>query len=220
MRDLLTLQDSLQRDLAWRKRELSSIKTSVAHAADTDGHMFRSFHVLACSHWEGFLKKALTLYIEHVFAQEFALKSFAPFVRALAFFKSVKEASKANYPGSKLHHLALAEAMPSTLDSHPLRATWDVDTEGNPGQEVLERLISSAGLDPKLGMPDATWETTKKFINEQLLKDRNAIVHGSGTPVTRSDLLDRVDRLIRILDAVSTEIMACATNRRYLQPSH
>lgn len=217
MKDLIALQDALQKDLAWRKRELSSIKTSVTQAADIDGHTFRSCHVLACSHWEGFLKKALTLYIQHVFSQEIALKKFAPFVLALAFFKDVKEAGKANYPGSKLHHLALAEAMALSLDAHPVKATWDVDTEGNPGQEVLERLISSTGLDPKLGMAEATWETTKKFINEQLLKDRNSIVHGSGMPVKRSDLLDRVDRLLRILDAVSAEVMACATAKRYLK---
>ena len=197
--------------------------TGGSHSAQanvkTDGAAgtFRSGHVLACSHWEGFLKKALTLYIEHVFAQELALKKFAPFVLALAFFKKVKEAGKANYPGSKLNHLALAEAMSPTLDAHPTRATWDVDTEGNPGEEVLARLISSTGLDPKLGMNEATWETTKKFINEQLLKDRNDIVHGSGKPVKREELLDRVDRLLKILDAVSAEIMTCATDKRYIK---
>lgn len=217
MKDLMTLQDALQRELAWRKRELSSIRVSVAQAAATDEHTFRSGHVLACSHWEGFLKKALSLYIQHVFAQDVALKKFAPFVLALAFFKGVKNAGKANYPGSKLNHLALAETMSSTLDARPVAATWDVDTEGNPGEEVLERLISSTGLNPKLGMNDATWETTKKFINEQLLKDRNDIVHGSGKPVRRDDLLERVDRLLKILEALDIEIMACATNKRYIR---
>ena len=46
------------------------------------------------------MKKALTLYIEHVFAQKLALRKFAPFVLALALFKSVKEAGKANYPAA------------------------------------------------------------------------------------------------------------------------
>jgi hypothetical protein len=67
-------------------------------------------------------------------------------------------------------------------------------------------------------MPDATWETTKKFINEQLLKDRNGIAHGSGIPVARSDLMKRIDRLLKILDAVNDEVMACATNKRYVPP--
>ncbi len=218
MKDLMALQDALQKDLAWRKRELSSIKVSATLASDADGHTFRSGHVLACSHWEGFLKKALTLYIEHVFAQKMALKKFEPFVVALAFFKDVKKAGEANYPGSTQHHLALAEVMPSVLDAHPTRATWDIDTEGNPGEKVLEKLIRSTGLDPKLGMQDATWETTKKFINEQLLKDRNAIAHGSGIPIGRTDLVERVDRLLKILDAVNDEVMACATQKRYVRP--
>lgn len=217
MKDLLELQDALQRDLSWRKRELSAIRISATAAAEIEGHIFRSGQILACSHWEGFLKKAITLYIEHIFAQEIALKNFASFVLALALFKNVKEAGRANYPGSKDHHLALAEAIVTSLELHPTRSSWDVDTEGNPGQEVLARLISSAGLDQKLGMTDATWETTKKFLNEQLLKDRNEIVHGSGKPVRREELLDRIDRLLNILDAVNSEIMKSATNKRYMR---
>ena len=217
MKDLDGLQDALQRDLAWRKKELSSIKLSASQAAETDDHIYRSCHVLVCSHWEGFLKKSLSIYLEHIFSQEVALKQFAPFVLAIAFFKDVKDAAQANYPGSKLNHLALAEKLVPTLNAFPDRPTWKVDTEGNPGEDVLGRLISSTGLDAKLGMPDATWETTKVFINEQLLKDRNFIAHGEGVPVTREVLIERVDRLLSVLEAVLTEIMTCATSRRYIK---
>ncbi len=218
MESLSAFQDAVQRDLGWRKVEISSLRTAVHRAADSEGHLFRAGQVLLCAHWEGFLKRSAKAYAEHALSQDLRLRDLSAQMVAITFFGHVMKAAEAHYPGSTEHHLRLAEKIIEKLDARPAPKTaWEVNTEGNPGTDAVTRILQSIGVDTQLGLDETSWSTTKVFINDQLVKDRNAVAHGEGLPIHKRDLLDRTDRTLRLLDQLRDTLLAAATAQNYLR---
>lgn len=209
-------QSRIARELAWRKQEISGLRISARRSDGERGYLFRAGLVLLCAHWEGFLRKAVDLYFKHVFSQQLRLKDLAPNFVAAAFFSDVQRAGKTDYPGSADTHCRLAERILLGLDEICTHSTWDVKTDGNPGTEVLTRLLLSAGISPQLGLDAATWSTMKVFIDEQVVRDRHRVAHGEGFRLSRLEFLERSDRMLDLLDRVSGEIINAAELQMYL----
>lgn len=220
MEDLAKFESAVQRELAWRKRELSDLRAAAHRAGPGERYIFRAGQVLLCAHWEGFLKSAASAYVQHALAQKIRLRELSSPLVAVSLYRAVMQAADAKYPGSEHHHLRLADQIVEGVDSEPDdRTAWDVDTEGNPGSDTVERVLRSIGVSPNLDLDDAAWSTTKVFINEHVVRDRNAIAHGEGKPISRDELLDRVDRLLRLMDSLGELLMVAAQRRQYLRPT-
>lgn len=218
METLSDLQDQIQRDLAWRKREISDLRGAVQIAEKTD-YLCRAGLVLLCAHWEGFLKKVASLYVEHVFAQDVRINQLAPHIVAIAYFDDVMRASEAKYPGSEENHVRLARKIAASFNQRVSVPAWDAHTEGNPGTGVVERIMRSIGLDLQLGMDSALWSTTRVFINEQLVGDRHRVAHGDGFKVGKESVLERSERLLSLLDSLVDLVMHAAEEKAYLGQS-
>ena len=214
MKLVADFQNAIQRDLAWRKREISAIRSDAAKPEITAGYLFRFGQILICAHWEGFLKKSAQLYIEHIFLQDQILKEFLPNIVAIKFFETVMRTSSSKYAGSD-DHIRLAKLILEAVDSKIDRPGWSPQTEGNPGSEVLERILKTIGVHPQLEMDQAAWATTKVFINEHLVRDRHQIAHGEGTPISKIVFLERSERLLNLLDLLSAKILDAAQRRSY-----
>ena len=211
-------QNAIQRDLAWRKVEISNLKSLLHNSEPAAAYLFRAGQVLLCAHWEGFLKRASRLYAEHALSQKVKLRELNSSMVAFYFFNAVMNAAQAHYPGSTEHHIKLADKIIKKIDEEPTpTGTWKVDTEGNPGTDVAERIFRSLGLDLQLGMDEATWSTTRIFINEHLLKDRNAIAHGEGLRVDKITLIDRIERTLDLLEHVYNTLVSSALQKKYLK---
>ncbi|WP_412023297.1 MAE_28990/MAE_18760 family HEPN-like nuclease [Burkholderia cepacia] len=208
-------QAKIARELAWRKREITSLRLSARRSDSERNYLFRAGLVLLCAHWEGFLRKSIEIYFDHVFSQGLKIRELTPNFVAAAFFADVQRAGKADYPGSHETHGRLATRILMGLDEICTRSTWDAKTEGNPGTEVLARLLSSAGINPQLGLDAATWSTTKIFIDEQVVRDRHLVAHGEGFRITRSEFLERSKRILDLLDRISNEFINAAEIRAY-----
>lgn len=216
MKSEVDLQDAIQRELAWRKRELYGLKVSARRTAEGKGFVFRGGLVLLCAHWEGFLKKTIDSYVKHVFSQDVILKDLKPCFLGIAYYLDIAKAAESYYPGSKDHHEKLASKIKETIDSPPTKAQWKADTEGNPSSEVLKRLMRSVGLNERLYMDEVTWSATRVFIDEHIIRDRNHIAHGEGIPVEKSELISRLDRMVDLFDLIFLLIMNAAADRCYL----
>lgn len=219
MKAIERLQDRLDRDLSWRKKELSSLRVAVKREEQRESAVSRASWVIACGHWEGFLKCSLQLYIEFVFAQEKKLKELSSEFIAIALFRDVMKAAEANFPGSKLHHVALAERISLGVDVVAKIPGWFVQTESNPTSSVTQKLLLSVGLDEKIGMDEAGWSTAKAFLDEQLLAVRNAIAHGEGRPVKAEDCLGAIDRVEGLCESLIKLITGAAVSKSYLSRS-
>lgn len=216
----LSSQEALQADLAkalaWRKKEINQLCQSASLADDGASHLFRAGLVLLCAHWEGFLKSALDAYIDHVVAQNRKHRELLPCFVAVSFFADVRAAAATSYPGHEESHLKLAERIVKEQAEVCSRRSWWATVEGNPGSESVRRLLSSAGLNDRLNLDEATWSTTKVFIDEQILRDRNGIAHGEGLPLSKKEFLDRAHRMTALLDRVADLVNSSASSRLYL----
>lgn len=221
VKTLEQLQSRIERELAWRKREITSLRmAALASRSSSDkGYLFRAGTVLLCAHWEGFLKRALTAYIEHVYAQDLRIRDLAPTFVAMSFFGDVKKAASSNYPGSEEAQVALARRFLLGLDEPCNRTSWQVDTEANPGTIVLDKLLRSVGIDAQLGFDAAQWETMRVFIDEQILRDRHLVAHGEGFSLSRDQFLDRARRTIDLLDRLCASLIEAAVGAAYRHAS-
>jgi hypothetical protein len=152
LRTLEELQSKLERELAWRKKEIANIRWVAKQSGAERRYFFRSGLVLLCAHWEGYLKISVQRYMEHVLAQGLHLRELSAPMVAAVLYKDVKRAADANYPGSEGAHLRLARTILEWFGGRAANVTcWEVGTEGNPGSEVLSRILASAGLDARPG---------------------------------------------------------------------
>lgn len=204
------LQAALERDLAWRKKEISGLRLSAVRSDAGRDYLFRAGLVLLCAHWEGFLRRAVGLYTKHVFSQGLMVRELTPVFVAMSYFGDVKKAAEASYPGSQDHHVRLANRILEGVDVPCNKSTWEVRTESNPGTEVLVRLLSSVGLDPSLGLDAASWSATKVFIDEKVVRDRHAVAHGEGLRLPRDEFLDRASRLTTLIEGLSACVLSAA----------
>ena len=213
------LQRGLDRELAWRKKEISGLRISAMKSDSERHYLFRAGLVLLCAHWEGFLKNGASLYLDHVFSQGLRIADLTPLMVAVAFFDDVKNAAGASFPHSEHHHISLARRILQGLDEVCVQPGWKISTGANPGSELLQKILNSIGVDPRLGMDGAGWAATMVFIDEQILRDRHQIAHGMSFRLTRDEFLDRAERLSRLLDALHSTIMASAVSQSYRKPA-
>lgn len=211
------LEEMLSGEVAWRKKEIVAFRSAAMRASASQGYYCRAGSVVLCAHWEGFLKRAVQVYVDHVFAQALPLENLAdPFI-AIYFYKDVMTASNARFPGSKGHHLKLARKIAASRTGPCARASWSVETEGNPSSEITAKILASVGLDERMGLDEAAWSVLKVFIDSQLLKDRHKVAHGERYPIAQDLFKNRSDRVILMCEQLATLILMAAGSRAYIR---
>lgn len=209
---IVQLQEKIDRDLAWRKKEIVAILRATARASAAKQYYCRAGVVMLCAHWEGFLKKAVGLYVKFVFSQELTYAEMSDNFVAISFYDDVVEAAKATYPGAQQHHIKLSRKIRDAI-SGPAR--WKVVTNGNASSEVLSGLMESIGIDGQLGMSAAEWTAAKTFVDSLLLAERHKIAHGEGFQVDGDVFRERVDIMLSLCHKISDEIISAAQSEGY-----
>lgn len=209
------LQAKLEKDVAWRKKEIVDIKMLATQATPDLHHIFRAGTVMLCAHWEGYLKNSVQRYIDHVLAQRLPLKELSPVFVANLYFRDVKIAAQADHPASEHHHIRLAKRILRGTDAICEPPAWDLASESNPGTNMVDKLLRSAGLDSSLGMNAADWSATKVFIDEHVLADRHKIAHGEHCRVDKAVFTERAERLVGLFDLLTDSILKSAVRQDY-----
>lgn len=137
----LDLERRLAEELAWRKKEIVELK----RAAHNREYLARAVAVVLCAHWEGYLKRAIQVYVDYVFSLNLRVRDLAPNFVAISLYKDVKTAALAEYPGSEQHCIKLSKRLLQGIDVRAPKPKWKVDTAGNPSSEVVVRLLKTAG---------------------------------------------------------------------------
>ena len=212
VRSLNELQDKLQEDLAWRKREFTTLKFLVSgskkHQKDV---LLRSSIALLYSHWEGHIKHCALVYICY-------LKQLAP------KYKNMQDNFFQLSLGNKFNQGFSIKQFPSQKEifeyiSNGLEENFDVneavviDTESNLKYAVIYNILSQLGLDT------STFELKENFIDSKLLKCRNAIAHGD--KVGAKELIETYNELeaelLNMIITFQTLVINSAVSKSYLK---
>lgn len=204
------LSDSLAEDLSWRKKELSDLRFLISQSsASTDRKrvLSRSGITLLYAHWEGFVKKASTHYLEFVRMQRLKNKelssNFVAMMVCQQFCNNVLSKKSSQYEGITNFF----------LQNQDERATFThkevIDTESNLKSKVLKEIIWTLGLDYSF------FEPLEKLIDAVLLGKRNAIAHGEQEPISQKDYLDLHTKVVEMMENFRTEIENAAVGGKY-----
>lgn len=184
IRTLSDLQQEMSADFAWRKKELHSLKTMVLANAKhhTRDMTVRAAVTLLYAHWEGFIKRIGSAYLEFVARQRLRHDELNDHFLAMAVAKVVRDATAASKPAKCLELVAFFRSAGTDRANLPWKP--GVNTKSNLKSEVLQEIVTMLGLDY------SRFATKEKLLDEKLLKNRNQIAHGQYLLVDQAEYLD------------------------------
>jgi hypothetical protein len=194
------LQDTLDGDLAWRRKELHVYKTSVERAeAAKKQALLRGAIAVLYAHWEGFVRMAIQSYLEFVRQRRLKLGELSACFVALAAkarLHTMNQTTKAKL------HVAFVEWMFAELDKRAqLPHGSSLRTRGNLSVEVFQNILNAVGL-PYRG----EYALAEKPIMERLLELRNELAHGEWQTVDEADFEQLYAEIEKLMVTLRDEV--------------
>ncbi|KYC44015.1 hypothetical protein WA1_02400 [Scytonema hofmannii PCC 7110] len=207
------LSDKLSTDLAWRKKELSEIKSLVEAKNVSDQRhkvLLRSGICMLYSHWEGFVKLAANSYLEYVSSKKLTYKELSTNFLALAMKDKLKEAKETNKPSL---YIPVCDFFVSELNQRCILPKDVISTASNLSSEILKEITYILGIDFSL------YSTKSVLIDTKLLKTRNEIAHGNYSSFDKGEYIELHLEVIGMLDTFRNQIENAAIQKKYMQIS-
>ncbi|WP_016952868.1 MAE_28990/MAE_18760 family HEPN-like nuclease [Anabaena sp. PCC 7108] len=204
------LSDILATDLAWRKKELSEVKSLIELknvSPQRHNALIRSGVCILYAHWEGFVKLAANSYLEYVAMQKLCYDQLASNFLALAMKEKLKETKETNKVSLYIPVCDFFLSQLNTRCSLPKKA---ISTASNLSSEILKEISHILGLDFSL------YSTKSKLIDEKLLEARNKIAHGNDLIIDREEYIELHTEVIAMLDIFRNQIENAAVNKDFM----
>ena len=189
------LIDSIAREHAWRLKEINDLKnlSSIASISETRRNTIcRAGTALLYAHWEGFVKKVGTYFLEYVSRQRLPVEELKSNFITLIFKNAIdvsRESRKYSVFSKTVDFL-----IERSSDKVFLPYKDVVDTKSNLSSKVLKEVVWCLGLDYSLFAPK------EKFIDRQLVNRRNYVAHGESLLIDAEDLLDMADEVMALMN--------------------
>lgn len=202
IRTVNQLIDRINDDLAWRKKELSSLLSDVNSAkSKKEALAIRSAVLLLYAHWEGFIKNACEYYINFVSFQGLAYDSLNLCFVAMSLKNKIQDFEQTNRASRHAEFLQFAFNKMGERANIPVER---VDTQSNLNSEVLRDILISVGID------FTPYSLRANLIDAHLLMNRNNIAHGNYLPISKVDYLALHGEIIAMIEQVNNDIQNSA----------
>ncbi len=201
---------TLERALAWRKKELTDLKFTVSLAPNARQRMLlRAAICLLYAHWEGFIKDAASEYIRFVASQGLLLEDVDVQFVALGVRSNIINAGNSRRP--TLHTNLINTIL--NEQNQPFAPRWReaIDSGSNLDSRHLEDILCQVGLNPQ------DYLSKGHLLDERLLKNRNAIAHGDGIPIEVDDYDELHEVVVALLDQFRDDLEQAAISGSYLR---
>lgn len=206
------LQDKLDEDLAWRKKELFDFNQIVCSDSERESIFVRAGIAVLCAHFEGFIKLAANYYVVYVSDKNIPVNDIKNNFLALKFRKKIHECSKT--PKASVHTTffdVIDKMQGGYFSVHYSDDDKIISTGGNPTSENIVEILQSIGLD------FSRFESKKKYIDHNLLKNRNEIVHGERTYLSKEDFHETYRIIMEVMEDFKSMIINAAEEGLYLK---
>lgn len=210
IKKLEKLQDLLDKDMAWRKKELIYIKLLI-HSTQNPT-LCRAGIALLSAHFEGFIKQAANYYVVYVASQNIKLSQLRTNFAAIHLGKVFDPCAASDK--ITVYQKAIDDFLANytTLNfkvsyspEHPI-----IKTASNPSSIVVRNIFDSIGLD------FSPYETKSHYIDTDLLSNRHSVVHGENIRIEISDFDNTFKIITEIMKQFSEQILEAAISRKYL----
>lgn len=173
-------QDNIQKDLAWRKKEISQLYR-VLNTTKTKETIGKTMILLLYAHWEGFIKRSSKYYLKYVSDKNIKVKKLTRNFEALMLKRNAHDCMVNDSFNLSKEFVLLSKQRKTAEKPFKLKISMDnefdrdyIDTHHNLSSSVLEDIIQIIGV----RYNDAI-KTRKQFVDIYLLRNRNAIGHGN-----------------------------------------
>ena len=204
------LSDTLSNDLAWRKKELSEMKSLVEARSFSDQRhkaLVRSGVCILYSHWEGFVKFAANSYLEYIKSKDLTYKELSNNFLALAMKEKLKEAKDTNKPSL---YMPVCDFFLSELDQKCfLLKSAKIPTK-NFSSEILKEITDILGI-------DFSPYSTKSMLINMLRQQRNNIAHGNYLIIDREEYIELHIKVIEMLNVFRNQIENAAIEKKFMR---
>lgn len=211
IKKLEKLQDLLDQDMAWRKKELIDIKLLI-HSTQNPT-LCRVGIALLSAHFEGFIKQAANYYVVYVASQNLKLSDLHTNFTAI-------HSGKVFLPCAGSDKITVYQkAIDKFLENYSTKSFQVryspenpvIKTEGNPSSSVVKNIFDSIGLD------FSPYETKTNYIDADLLSNRHDVVHGNRVYISVDDFDNTFKVITEIMEQFSAQILSAAIGRSYLK---
>lgn len=215
------LQEKLDKNLAWRKRERQVLENQIRNVHGQElATAMRAGIVLLYAHWEGFIKTASRDYLEFLNRQRLSCTCLQSSIFLLTLkkdFLNMRATHKSLVYARLLRKIENRENIfyIDTKDNDIL------STQSNLSFEVLEEILFS------LGISRSDFELRQKFIDHELVGVRNQIAHGEFTHVIRENtqkeqedqkyFLQFSADVFTLLETFKEQLLNAVIHRKYLK---
>lgn len=194
------LFDHIARDLIWRRKELTELRSLVMEQEDglRSKVLIRSAVALLYAHWEGFVKKSSGFYLEYVASQRLTYDQLSSNFVGLAIRAKINAVADSEKISSGTE---LADLFCNKLDKRsklPFRK--GVDTKSNLSSKVLVDIIDSLGLEK------THFETKFRYIDASLVDPRNYIAHGESLDISQQDYIELHNEVLALIESYRSEL--------------
>ena len=213
IKKLEKLQDLIDKDLAWRKKELIDLKLMI-HSSNNPT-LCRAGIALLSAHFEGFIKQVANYYVVHVSSQGIKTSELNTNFAAIQFgqyFERCGDSEKISVCREAIDKFIINYA---TYNFH-IDYTPDnpiIKTESNPSSTVVKNIVDGIGLD------FSPYETKRNFIDTDLLSNRHKIVHGEKTQISVGDFDSTFTNITEIMELFADQVIDAAINTSYKKPT-
>jgi len=202
------LIDYLSADLAWRKKELTTLYNNVETANSKNlPTALRCASVLLYAHWEGFVKNSAESYLTYIKFQKLNLNQVNSNILALSLKQKMTEFSLTN---KATLHVQFVDFFQNNLNEKASFSETDsIKTQSNLNSIILKEIFATIGLDI------TNYDLKSNLIDKQLLKYRNDIAHGNQPPLNKQEYKILHGEIIGMLDNIHTDISNSAVLDKY-----
>lgn len=206
------LEEILMGDLAWRKKEMLSLKLLIEKDKVNEPILLRAGMALLCAHFEGFIKKASNCYIGYVAEQKLKYKELKNSFAAIKMDKEFENCAKSEKNSvhtkllNKYDNLAESKFQEKYDLDHPY-----ISTHSNPKIEELKEIMSVLGIESDI------FETKANYIDSSLLANRHKVVHGDKTDFDKEDFMTTFNIIMPLIEEYERLIISSIEEQKYLK---
>ncbi len=207
------LQQYLDDDMSWRKKELTTLFLSISSSrVHQESVYIRGAITLLYAHWEGYIKNASVAYLNYV---GFIGKPYNKLKSNFVALGVQKETGASDSYHAYNSCEKITDFFSTKLsDNFNIESEKVINTKSNLNSDVLKDIFNKTGMKYT---PD--FELNEKRIDEKLLKYRNKIAHGekSYNYIDLKDAFIELKELIlKLLDNYRNQIINSAELKLYL----
>jgi len=210
IRSVEELEQFLDDDFAWRRKELTSVFTNVQSSKYLQiKTSLRVGVVMLYAHWEGFIKNAAEYYLIYVSTKRLNYSELTHNFIALSLKLKLTEFSQTN---KNTVHTQMVSFLLGDLNQRANIPTDNViKTQSNLNSDILREILSVIGVDY------SHYELKEKLIDSQLLKIRNTVAHGQDFEIDIPEFTILYNEITSLMARFKNDLSNCATLRTFIR---